>query len=435
MSKTFCPIPWNFQAIQNNGTVRVCCQMNMTEGRGTLKKDNGIPYNAGIDDLSEARNAELIKNVRKDMLNGQWPNDCARCMQEEQAGLTSRRMFENDQWPADINYIKQITKDTGELDVTKAPVVYYDLRFGNLCNLACRMCGPEDSHTWYKDWVKMYGTEWDDTHGKVKLEKNSKGRWATDAYDWHYSTLFWDQLEDNLENIQVVYMAGGEPLLIERHYEFLEKCITADFAKNIILDYNTNLTTIPAKVLPMWEKFKGVQIGASIDGIGDVLEYQRYPAKWESIEKNLRTLDNLPKNVSAWIACTVTNTNVYHIPEFIDWIIQQDFSKINSSKNKKIMTHHVCHKPWYSSIRVLPESIKKDITQNYDVWKKYFSKYDDKYQARACKILDSISKYMLVKDESDKLENFIDYTKKLDNIRNQNIINIVPQYKEIFDND
>ena len=50
MSNTFCPIPWNFQAVQNNGTVRVCCQMNMTTGRGTLFKDDGTPYNAGKDD-------------------------------------------------------------------------------------------------------------------------------------------------------------------------------------------------------------------------------------------------------------------------------------------------------------------------------------------------------------------------------------------------
>ena len=433
MPNTFCPIPWNFQAIQNNGTVRICCQMNMTPGRGTLKKDNGMPYNAGKDNLVEARNADLIKTTRAQMLKGEWPVDCMRCKQEEESGLQSRRMFENEEWPMDMQHIENITSEDGTIDTDAAPLVYYDLRFGNLCNLACRMCGPEDSHTWYKDWAKMYGTEWDDTHGKVKLEKDQKGRWVTSAYDWHYSTSFWDQIENNLENIQMVYMAGGEPLMIERHYEFLQKCIDADVAKNIVLDYNTNLTNNPPKVTPMWEKFKRVQIGASIDGMNDVLEYQRYPAKWKSIEKNLQLLDNLPKNVSAWIACTITNVNVYHIPEFIDWLIQQDFKKINSSKNKRIMTHHVCHKPWYSSIRVLPEDIKQDISTHYDKWKDHFSKYDKERQTRACKILDSISKYMLAKDESDKLENFVDYTVKLDKIRNQNIIDIVPQYREIFE--
>lgn len=434
MSKTFCPIPWNFQAIQNNGTVRVCCQMNMTESRGTLKKENGMPYNAGRDDLEQARNAELIKSVRKDMLEGKWPEECARCMQEEAAGLRSRRQYENEAWNITAQQAKQITSVDGTIDIEKSPVVYYDLRFGNFCNLACRMCGPEDSHTWYKDWVKMYGNEWDDTHQKVVLEKNKKGRWVTDAYDWHYSTKFWDHIESKLADIEHVYMAGGEPLLIERHYEFLQKCIDQDVAKNIVIEYNTNLTNIPEKVLSMWENFKNVRIGASIDGFGDVLEYQRYPAKWSAIEKNLDVIDNLPDNVSAWIACTITNINVYQIPDFMELLLQKNYKKINQGSTK-IITHHVCHKPWYSSIRVLPQTIKKDIEDHYDAKKDLFKKYDTHIKNRANNILDSITKYMQAKDENKRLENFIDYTVKLDKIRSQSILNIVPQYKEIFRND
>jgi MoaA/NifB/PqqE/SkfB family radical SAM enzyme len=434
MSNTFCPIPWNFQAIQNNGTVRVCCQMNMTSGRGTLKKDDDTPYNAGTDNLDEARNASLIKKTRTDMLNGVWPKDCLRCMQEEQAGLRSRRQYENERWNLTLDDARLLTDDDGAIDVETAPVVSYDLRFGNLCNLACRMCGPEDSHTWYKDWAKMYGNEWDDTHGKVVLEKNDKGRWVTDAYDWHFSTTFWDQIESKINNIEHVYMAGGEPLLIERHYEFLEKCIDADVAKNIIIEYNTNVTSIPKKVLPLWSKFKQVLIGASVDGFGDVLEYQRHPAKWAAIEKNLDIIDNLPDNVVAWIACTVTNINVYQIPDFMKLLLEKNYKKINQGTTK-ILTHHVCHKPWYSSVRVLPLDIKEDIKDHYKHYKSYFDNYDNKTKNRAYKILDSITNYMIAKDESNKLENFVDYTVKLDNIRSQNILDIVPQYKEIFQND
>lgn len=431
MTKTFCPIPWNFQAIQNNGTVRVCCQMNSTPSRGTLKKQDGTPYNAGVDNLTEARNATLIKEIRTTMLSGKWHPDCARCKQEEESNLRSRRIYENDIWDFSVDDARAITDNDGVIDVGESPTVYYDLRFGNLCNLACRMCGPEDSHTWYKDWVKMYGNEWDDTHGKVVLQKNDKDRWTTDAYDWHYSTTFWDQIESNIQNIEHVYMAGGEPLMIERHYEFLQKCIDQDVAKNIVIEYNTNLTNIPSKVLPLWEKFKRVKIGASIDGIGKVLEYQRYPAKWTAIERNLKLVDTM-QNVDAWIACTVTNINVYHIPEFIKWIIEQDFKRIGAGKNIKIMSHHMCHKPWYSSVRVLPLNVKNNIVDHYTSYKHKFAEYDSALSTRACKILDSISNYMLAKDDSDKLVNFIDYTVKLDSIREQNILDIVPEYKEVF---
>lgn len=435
MSKTFCPIPWNFQAIQNNGAIRVCCQMNMTESRGTLKKEDGSPYNAGTDSLAEARNANLIKNVRREMLNGNWPMECSRCKQEEDSGIRSRRQYENEAWKIKPEDVLPVTKDDGYIDTAKTPVVYYDLRFGNVCNLACRMCGPEDSHTWYKDWAKMYGTEWQDTHGKVSLEKNDRGRWVTDAYDWHYSESFWKQIEENLGAIQHVYMAGGEPLIIDRHYDFLTKCVDLGYSKQMILEYNTNLTTLPDKAIKLWSNFKLVRVGASVDGFGKVLEYQRYPAKWKQIEKNLKYLDSLPANIEAWLAFTVTNLNVFHVPEFMLWKLSQNFKKINIRNVDSIITFHVCHKPWYSTIRVLPNNIKEVIKSHYDLQKEKFKIYDQPTQDRAFKILDGITNYMLSKDETDKLDLFVDYTTKLDKIRKQNILNIIPEYKEVFNDE
>lgn len=435
MPNTFCPVPWNFQAIQNNGCVRVCCQMNSTEERGTLFKDDKIPYNARIDDLSEARNASLIKDVRASMLNGEWHKSCQRCQSEEESGLSSRRLYELRNWPEHtFDWAKNITTLDGTLDIDKSPLVYYDLRFGNMCNLACRMCGPEDSHTWYKDHVALEGPEFPDTHGVVKLEKNEKGRWTTDHYDWHKSYKFWDQLESNLKNIQHVYMAGGEPLMIERHYEFLQKCLDANVAKNIILEYNTNLTNVPQRVLDMWLEFKEVRIGASIDGYGDILEYQRYPAKWSAIEKNLKKIDELPSNVTAWIACTVTTANVFHLPDFMIWKLEQNFKKINAFKNKPIITHHVAHRPWPSCLRVLPEYFKKKIENYYEQKKLEFDCYDKTVVKEANRILDSVVKYMNGKDEQQHKKWFIEFTTDLDKLRNQDISKVVPQYEDLFSN-
>ena len=67
MSDTFCPIPWNFQAVRNNGDIRICCQANQTKNEGVVRKEDGTPYNAGVDDMSKARNATLMKEVRKNM--------------------------------------------------------------------------------------------------------------------------------------------------------------------------------------------------------------------------------------------------------------------------------------------------------------------------------------------------------------------------------
>ena len=434
MSKTFCPIPWIFQAVRNNGDIRVCCQANVTPNQGVVRHPDGTSYNAGRDSFDEAKNAELMKSIRKNMLNGVWSEECGRCQQEEQAGLESRRMYELRAWDYTLADAKKDTQPDGTITVRSS---YYDLRFGNLCNLACRMCGPTDSHTWYEQWAEYHGsTKYQDTHGEVELKRNEKGRLYTTDYDWHNSESFWDQIEMNIPYIQHVYMAGGEPMMIERHYEFLKKCIGSGHAGNITIEYNTNMTSLPPRVLEMWKQFKQIRVGCSIDGMGEVLEYQRWPVKWRQAINNLNKVDQLPNNVVAWVAYTVTAYNIFHLPEFMLWKLKEsNWKKINSSPQKPIITHHVAHGPKRANIRLLTPELKLKVHNHYDYYKfKVASdpEINEKIKNKFNKILDSVEKYMMADDYSDKLEEFIKFTTYLDKARKQNILDVVPQYEELF---
>ena len=441
MKDTFCPIPWNFQAVRNNGDIRICCQANVTENQGVIRHNDGTPYNASRDSLEDARNADLMKTVRKNMLNGVWSQECGRCQQEEEAGLNSRRQYEQQNWPTfTIDKAKQVTNDDG--GVSEIPVTYYDLRFGNLCNLACRMCGPTDSHTWYEQWVDYHkSNDYIDTHGTVSLQRNAKGRLFTNDYDWHGSDVFWNSIEKNIPNIKHVYMAGGEPMMIERHYEFLQKCIDSGYAGKIIIEYNTNMTNLPERVLQMWKHFRQVRVGASIDGYGDMLEYQRWPLKWNQAYKNLKKLDQLcidNKNIFAWLACTVTANNVFHIPEFMWWKLKESgFKKINSSKKRPVITHHVAHGPKRTNIKLLDPTLKLDLHNHYEAWKNKFmfdNEIEQSVKENATSILDSILKFANKEDYSnDYLNEFVNFTKYLDKARNQNILDVAPQYSKLFD--
>lgn len=436
MSETFCPIPWIFQAVRNNGDIRICCQANVTENQGVVRHKDGRPYNAGRDNMEEARNAELMREVRKNMIAGKWSHECGRCQQEEAAGLNSRRQYELDNWKNfTINDAVYVTTPDG---IIKEPnLEYYDLRFGNLCNLACRMCGPTDSHTWYEQWTDYHGNlEYKDTHGVVKLTRNNNGRLTTTDYDWHGSETFWEQLEANIPNIKHVYMAGGEPMMIERHYEFLQKCIDMGQSKKMILEYNTNMSNLPNRVLDMWTEFKQVRVGASMDGMGSVVEYQRWPLKWSQAYKNLQKLDEYAQknnNILPWLACTVTAYNIWHIPEFMKWKLNESgFKKINATKKRPIITHHVAHGPKRVNVRVIPDNIKKQITSYYADQIEYFkSNYNEDIANNAESILKSIIKYMNA-DSIDNLDEFIKFTKAMDLAREQSIVNIAPIYKELF---
>jgi len=432
--KTFCPIPWIFQAVRSNGDIRVCCQANVTKNRGVVRKEDGTAYNAGIDDLNEARNATLMKDIRRNMMSSKWSEECGRCMQEEEAGLTSRRQYERVQWKFSMLDALKSTNLDGTIDVEKSPTRYYDLRFGNFCNLKCRMCGPSDSNAWFEDWIKLTGkTSFNDTSGEITIEQVN-GKLCAKDFDWPNSEMFWIQLERNIQYMEHVYFAGGEPMLIERHYEFLQKCIDSGHAENIMLEYNTNGTTLPPRVLKLWTQFKEVRLGVSVDGMEEVLEYQRYPVKWNKVLKNLNTIDKLPSNIKAWIAFTVTAYNVEHMIDFMKWKVEKSgWQKINNSAIKPFVTYHVAHNPPHLNIRVLPNEYKNKITQQFDNFIKWCEdkNLDNKYVIAAKGIRNGVCNYMNNDNYyNEHWNDFLQYTADLDKIRNEEITKVVPNLKE-----
>jgi len=438
MSKTFCPLPWIHQAVRNNGDMRVCCQANVTPNQGTARKDDGTPFNAGKDSIVDAKNAIMIKEIRKNIINGVWSDECKRCQQEEESGMSSRRLNEIDQWNFTYEDAVNSTNDDGSINLDTR---YYDLRFGNTCNLACRMCGPTDSHSWYEDWVAYDQKQgFLDSHGWVYLIRNEKGRFVTDDYNWHESEFFWQQIEEQINNIEHVYMAGGEPLIIDRHTLFLEKCIAAGRASKIILEYNTNITSLPKKVLELWTQFKQVRIGASVDGMGSMQEYQRYPIKWNTTLKNLIQLDEICQqnpNIMVHITYTVSAYNAFHLPEFMWWkLVDSGFKKINSREKRPVITTHPVHKPYCVSVRMYPESIRNKLKLHYDSWINKFLESDlnDNVKSASVSILKSILNFMDQEDLSqERIPEFVRFTKVIDQRRNQNILDVTPELGELFE--
>ena len=425
-----------YQAVRNNGDIRVCCQANQSASQGLAKKADGTNFNAATDSMIEARNAPLMKEIRKDMLAGKWNPSCIRCKTEESTGLRSGRQHANLAWSnIKIDDVRNATSEDGTIDTDTLPVISYDLRFGNLCNLACRMCGPTDSHMWYEEWTKYNKQEsFTDTHGVVKLHRNASNRLVTTDYDWHNSLKFWQQIESQLGNIQHVYMAGGEPLLIERHYEFLNLCINRDMAKNIILEYNTNGTNFSTKVLNIWKNFKEVRLGISVDGIKEVVEYQRWPVKWEQLHANLQKINQLAhihSNIKYWLTVTVTAYNAKHIADMTEWIVlDSGLDKMTNS----IMSMHMAHRPLNTNVKLLPKHVKQEISDRYatSINTLKIAMVNDALIHKAHTLYDGITTYMNSADMSVHMPKFISYTKFLDAERNQNILDIMPSLHPYF---
>lgn len=435
-----CAMPWVAQSFKNNGDIRVCCQANPSYSRGIIRDQNGNPFNGEFSNLDEARNGALLKDIRKSMMDGKWHPACIRCKTEEEANQRSHRKDTIGECSKlTEEFVKGCTQEDGTLDTNKSPVVDYDIRFGNKCNLKCRMCGPSDSDFWYKDYVTLYGNTFHDADNLITIENNNSRFAATGSnYKWFESDNFKTQLSSKMHNIQKMYLVGGEPLLIKEHFVFLQQCIDADVAQNISLDYNTNLTKITQRTIDLWKHFKKVHVGASIDGFGKVLEYQRHPVKWSQINKTLHTLNDVArenKNIKVSLSTTVSVYNVCHIPEFLEWKLTSNLKHINYTNKKLIINYHMVHNPQCFNVQVLPNNIKHSIKELYDSFLIRAATNPELYKHyNNLEItLTQIINYMFMKTlHPTELTNFIIKTKELDQLRNENILNVVPQYHSLF---
>ena len=81
---------------------------------------------------------------------------------------------------------------------------------------------------------------------------------------------FWNQIEPLLEHVEHIYFAGGEPLIMDEHYQVLDYFVKHQ-KFDVEISYNTNFSVMKFKgrdIMRIWDQFKNVRVGASLDASG-----------------------------------------------------------------------------------------------------------------------------------------------------------------------
>jgi len=358
--------------------MRVCCTANASSvgptndkehgGQvGILKTDDGKPNNLNVSDFETAWNSSYMKNVRKQMLNGEIPPSCVKCFKEEAAGHNSKRMWETKYWSQRVD-VDTLIKNTAEDGSVPPQLAYIDLRFGTKCQLACVMCSPHDSSGWIKDYKAIFPAV-ENASLKETMQWQDKGSYNGSSYNWHkQNPKFWEQFYEQMSSMQQIYFAGGESLIIEEHYEILEYAIKMGYAKNLELRYNSNGVEWRDDLFDLWKEFKLVRFHYSVDDIFERNEYIRYPSKWSRTEEVFHILDKeTSNNVEVTVACAVQALNIYYIPDFIRWKLEQGFNKINMWPfGAGAINYHFVYHPPHLNVKVLPEWFKAEVRKKYE---------------------------------------------------------------------
>ena len=409
---TFCVAPWSHLHVINDGKAYACCQtpLDSKYSFGNVKEQTFL----------EVLNSDRAKQFRKDMLDGKpLPEQCHRCVDKGAHGLNTMRTGMNSQWYDAVEDLVKSTREDGSIDEVR--LLYWDFRFSNECNLACVTCAPLFSTSWGKDWKVLHpndGTE----IGLISLEKSS---------------LFWEEIKNNLENMQQIHFAGGEPLIMPEHWNILQ-LLDEKQKYDVNLRYSTNGTTLGKEkydVLTYWKKFNDVHLSLSIDGANDAFEYIRYRGNWNKTFSNLKKIRE-SRSAEYWIHPTVSILNIFRLIELHEVLHTNDLIPLTNIHEQPINIDNYwadrfhlnpLFVPSEYSITVLPSSLKDRVAENmYSYGKKLEDTSSIPFSG-----WQSIIDFMYAEDNSELFDAFKDRIKRLDGIRNVDCFSINPELLDV----
>lgn len=261
-SKTFCVQPW-------------------------LSKEYDFARTSPCCWLTEDHDLDVVK---KDLLNGVATPACKRCWIAEAQGSTSRRQQQN--MLADTLYDLSIETIASTVETLEPSI--YQIATSTKCNGMCIMCSSDFSSKWQS------------------VTKTPGPKTVSDEF---INSLPYDSMK-------YLELVGGEPLLEKKNLTILDRLnpyCTVSIVTNGTVDMSNDIKDILSK-------FKRLIICISIDGIGPVFEYHRWPLQWSSVLKNLKVLRTITPDIS--VSYSRTNISAVYEKQTFAWFDQQDLPYI-----------------------------------------------------------------------------------------------------------
>ena len=372
-SKTpFCLMPFIHYHVGNAGYVKACCVANITYG------------NCNTQSLDDIWNGESINKLRTKFKKGESDPRCAVCLNLEKAGGKS---------------IRQETHDRFSLNNSSEAIsfpTYFDIRFSNACNFACRTCWHGASSAWFPE-AKTLKRNCDD---KALIQNIT---------DFEH---FISETGEALLQAEEIYFAGGEPLMSEEHYLLLEYLIENKHTK-VRLRYNTNFSILEYKgknILDYWKQFDHVEILASIDAHENLGEYIRKGFSWDQFVNNRNAIREL-SHIKFKIAPTISVLSIANLPDLYKTCLELEIIE------KEDIYINILERPHYYNSKAIPSDIKAKISTSFDHF--YAWAIRNEVPQSVLSQFEECIDYMEADDLSKHWKKFISETALFDDLRNE----------------
>jgi hypothetical protein len=270
--ESMCLAPWTHTYLSPQTERRMCCASRepAQNFRQYIDTESGTGKYIPVT-LDQHWNSEHMKSVRRRMMAGETLSECDVCNNK----LLNTSVYRDYFWHLFQHKLSDIFASTSDNGSTTMQPVSWDYRFSNLCNFKCRTCGDMLSSAWETEQKTHDMIDW----------SNPKNNWMQPGIRDQIQDFQTDQVEAEFasaveqHSVEEVYWVGGEPLMYEQHWRYMQRIIELGDGHRVYARYNTNLSRVNYKGCDLYsdllDHLRDWQICASLDGTGAVGEYIR----------------------------------------------------------------------------------------------------------------------------------------------------------------
>jgi len=360
-NKSFCIFPFISHSLNHENTT-LCCT-----SKQPVAKTEDFDWNNSLQD------------IRNSMLEGARIENCTGCYSVEDSGGISARQSQTIDWSRklDLSSVK---------DLKFNKPIMYDVFPNNTCNLMCRMCIPEYSVL-------------------IQREQN-------DLND--YPVTNWDYID--LEDAQVVYVAGGEPTAMLDFQKFLDRC-EQENRLDLEIRINTNANKISERLFEKLDKFKNIVFTVSIDGYASANDYSRWLSSWENISKNIQKIADKGHSVNFNICVSIyTIFSFYNLVEYLNKSYSVYQVNIGYAGFENDILNPFVFEYSDEMLNKIASIAKMDIYYNNKNLQNFVQNLLENTRSSTLNV--------------EKLKKFFEYNDNLDKLRNSRLQDYIPELEE-----
>jgi hypothetical protein len=277
--------PWTHTYLSPQAERRMCCASR----EPAQNFQQYIDTQAGTGEfhpltLEQHWNSEHMRSVRRRMMAGETLPECEVCNHR----LLNTDVYRDYFWRLFQHRYDEIWTSTDDTGHTTMQPISWDYRFSNLCNFRCRTCGDMLSSAWETEQRQHDMINWNDS--KNAWMQPEVRRQISQFQDQQIEQEFAQAVEEH--RVEEIYWVGGEPLMYEQHWRYMQRIVELGDGPRVYARYNTNLSRVDYRGINLYQDIlshiRDWQICASLDGTGRTGEYIRTGLDYEQWLANFR---------------------------------------------------------------------------------------------------------------------------------------------------